>query len=147
MELVRRHLSYANIAATLALVFAMSGGALAATHYLINSTRQINPKVLNALRAGTWHRTALNGQPIGSAGPTGNAGRGAHGKRGRQRQRRQSRGPGQDGKRRQRRQSRGSGQEGKDGKGELAPPARKAAASAAGRAITSHSKLRTGVGL
>jgi hypothetical protein len=27
---MRRHLSYANVAATIALVFAMSGGALAA---------------------------------------------------------------------------------------------------------------------
>jgi hypothetical protein len=31
MERIRRHLSYANVAATLALVFAMSGGAIAAT--------------------------------------------------------------------------------------------------------------------
>jgi hypothetical protein len=46
---MRRRLSYANVVATLALVFAMSGGALAANHYLINSTKQINPKVLKAL--------------------------------------------------------------------------------------------------
>lgn len=31
MEAIGRHLSYANVAATLALVFAMSGGAIAAT--------------------------------------------------------------------------------------------------------------------
>jgi hypothetical protein len=31
MERIRRHLSYANVAATLALVFAMTGGAIAAT--------------------------------------------------------------------------------------------------------------------
>jgi pilus assembly protein FimV len=31
MERIRRHLSYANVAATLALVFAMTGGAVAAT--------------------------------------------------------------------------------------------------------------------
>jgi len=31
MERIRRHLSYANVAATLALVFAMGGGAIAAT--------------------------------------------------------------------------------------------------------------------
>ena len=47
---MRKHLTYANVAATLALVFAMSGGALAAKHYLINSTKQINPKVLKKLR-------------------------------------------------------------------------------------------------
>ena len=44
---MRRHLSYANVATTLALGLAMSGGALAAGHYLINSSKQINPKVLN----------------------------------------------------------------------------------------------------
>jgi hypothetical protein len=31
---MRRHLSYANVVATLALVFAMTGGAFAASHYL-----------------------------------------------------------------------------------------------------------------
>lgn len=45
---MRRHLSYANVVATLALVFAMSGGALAAKHYLVNSTKQFNPKVLKS---------------------------------------------------------------------------------------------------
>jgi hypothetical protein len=47
------HLSYANVTATLALVFAMSGGALAANHYLVNSTEQINPKVLKKLKGAT----------------------------------------------------------------------------------------------
>jgi hypothetical protein len=34
----------------------MSGGALAAKRYLINSTKQINPKVLKALKGnvGPW---------------------------------------------------------------------------------------------
>jgi hypothetical protein len=32
MNSLRKHLSYANIVATLALLFAMSGGALAASH-------------------------------------------------------------------------------------------------------------------
>src|SRR5256885_783740 len=35
---MRRHLSFANVAATLALVLAMSGGAYAAKHYLIASS-------------------------------------------------------------------------------------------------------------
>jgi hypothetical protein len=48
---MRRHLTYANVAATLALVFSMSGGALAAKHYLIDSTKQISPKVLKSLSA------------------------------------------------------------------------------------------------
>ena len=45
---MRRHLTYANVAATLALVLAMSGGALAAKHYLVSSTKQLSPKVLKA---------------------------------------------------------------------------------------------------
>ena len=36
MNPIRRHLSYANVTATMALVFAMSGSALAAKRYLIN---------------------------------------------------------------------------------------------------------------
>src|ERR1700730_9259224 len=72
---IRRHLSYANVAATLALVFAMSGGALAATHYLITSTKQISPKVLHKLRGSRGAK--------GSRGPAGPQGaRGAKGSNG-----------------------------------------------------------------
>lgn len=48
---VHKHLNYANVVATLALLFAMSGGALAAQHYLLNSVSQINPRVLAKLRS------------------------------------------------------------------------------------------------
>ncbi|MFI4990826.1 MAG: hypothetical protein ACHQHO_07930 [Solirubrobacterales bacterium] len=41
-------MNYANVVATLALVFAMSGGALAAKHYLLSSPKQISPKVLKS---------------------------------------------------------------------------------------------------
>jgi hypothetical protein len=81
---MRRHLSYANVAATLALVLAMSGGALAAGHYLINSTRQVNPKVLKKLRGPR----GAKGEPgaTGPQGPSGNQGtagtNGANGKDG-----------------------------------------------------------------
>ncbi len=68
---IRKHLSYANVAATLALVFAMSGGALAATHYLITSTKQISPKVLKSLHGATGARG-----PAGPAGPAGAGGAG-----------------------------------------------------------------------
>ena len=62
--MIRRHMSYANIVATMALVFAMGGGAAyAASHYLITSTKQISPKVLKS----------LTGKP-GPAGPAGTAG-------------------------------------------------------------------------
>ena len=71
----RRHLSYANVVATLALVFAMSGGALAANHYLLTSTRQVSPKVLSALKGKTG--------PAGKAGAVGSAGaQGPEGKAG-----------------------------------------------------------------
>jgi hypothetical protein len=78
---MRRHLTYANVAATLALVLAMSGGALAAQHYLINSTSQINPKVLHKLRGragatGATGKTGATGPAgaQGAQGPQGNPG-------------------------------------------------------------------------
>lgn len=72
---MRRHLNYANVVATLALVFAMSGGALAAKHYLINSTKQINPKVLKKLKGNTGKtgKTGTTG-PQGPAGVNGTNG-------------------------------------------------------------------------
>jgi hypothetical protein len=74
---MRRRLNYANVTATLALFFAMSGGALAAKHYLVNSTKQINPKVLKALKGN-----------VGAPGPTGKEGaagkEGASGKEGKE---------------------------------------------------------------
>ncbi len=78
---IRGRITYANVAATLALVLAMSGGALAASHYLINSTKQINPKVLKKLHGA---RGSLG--PTGSVGPQGIQGpegkRGAKGEKG-----------------------------------------------------------------
>jgi Collagen triple helix repeat (20 copies) len=72
---IRRRLSYANVVATLALVFAMSGGALAATHYLVTSTKQISPKVLKSLK-GAKGTNGINGVAgaAGSQGPQGGAG-------------------------------------------------------------------------
>jgi hypothetical protein len=72
---MRRRLSYANVVATLALVFAMSGGALAANHYLINSTKQISPKVLKKLK-GNAGKNGAPGAPAaaGVTGPVGPAG-------------------------------------------------------------------------
>ena len=69
---IQRRITYANVAATLALVFSMTGGALAAKHYLINSTKQINPKVLKKLK-GKNGKNGTNGA-IGPAGPAGAAG-------------------------------------------------------------------------
>jgi hypothetical protein len=61
-------LSYANVTATLALVMSMSGGALAANHYIINSSRQINPNVLKRLRGPKGPQGP--GGPEGPAGPS-----------------------------------------------------------------------------
>jgi hypothetical protein len=75
---MRRHLSFANVAATLALVLAMSGGAVAAKRYLINSTKQINPHVLASLRGKPGARGAT-----GATGPAGVKGdRGPQGQQG-----------------------------------------------------------------
>ncbi|HEV3072734.1 MAG TPA: hypothetical protein VGY76_15050 [Solirubrobacteraceae bacterium] len=75
IDRTRNRLTYANVTATLALVFAMSGGAYAANKFLITSTKQISPKVLKALKSAP----GKNGAPgtagaAGVQGPTGPAG-------------------------------------------------------------------------
>jgi hypothetical protein len=62
----RRRPGYAEVTATIALVLAMSGGALAASHYLITSTKQIKPSVLRHLKGARGPRGAR-----GSTGATG----------------------------------------------------------------------------
>jgi hypothetical protein len=69
---LRKRMSYANVTATLALFFAISGGALAASHYLITSTKQIKPSVLSALK-GKAGKTGPAG-PQGAQGPAGASG-------------------------------------------------------------------------
>jgi len=69
---IRKRLSYANVAATLALVFSMTGGALAAKHYLISSTKQISPKVLKKLHGANGRKGATGATgPAGARGETG----------------------------------------------------------------------------
>jgi hypothetical protein len=78
---LRKHLNPATGVATMALVFAMTGGAYAASRYVITSTKQISPKVLKSLkgatgasgRAGATGATGVAG-PAGPAGPQGSAG-------------------------------------------------------------------------
>jgi hypothetical protein len=74
----RVHLSPATAIATLALVFAMSGGAYAASKYVITSTKQISPKVLKSLqgKAGAAGKNGANGANgvNGATGPQGPAG-------------------------------------------------------------------------
>ncbi len=74
---IRKRLTYANVAMTLALVFAMTGGAYAASKYVITSTKQISPKVLKALKGAN----GKNGT-AGPAGPAGAAGAGTAGAQG-----------------------------------------------------------------
>lgn len=73
---IRKRLTYANVAATLALVFAMSGGAFAASHYIITSTKQISPKVIKHLK-GKRGKRGKRGKPgpIGQTGATGPQGK------------------------------------------------------------------------
>jgi Collagen triple helix repeat (20 copies) len=73
-SVIRKRLCYANVVATLALVFAMSGGALAAGHYLLTSTSQVSPKVLKALRGKNGMAGAQGAQ--GPQGPRGETGAG-----------------------------------------------------------------------
>ena len=72
---IRKRFTYANISMTLAVMFAMSGGAYAANRYLITSTKQISPKVLKALK-GVNGKNGAGGAtgPAGSTGPAGAAG-------------------------------------------------------------------------
>lgn len=75
---IRKHVSYGNVAMTVALVFVMTGGAYAATKYVITSTKQIKPSVLKQLtgKAGPQGKQGSAGPagPAGSAGPEGKAG-------------------------------------------------------------------------
>ena len=68
----RTHLSPTTVIATLALVFAMTGGAYAAKKYLITSTKQISPSVLKSLQGKAGPAGAAG--PGGPQGPAGAAG-------------------------------------------------------------------------
>jgi hypothetical protein len=77
----RKHVTYANVVATLALVLALGGGTAWATGYIIVSTHQIKPSVLKSLRGNRGPRgyTGANGTngangAAGPAGATGSAG-------------------------------------------------------------------------
>ncbi len=69
---LRKRVTFANVAMTLTLVFAMTGGAYAAKKYLITSTKQISPKVLKSLQGKAGPAGAQG--PAGPAGPQGNPG-------------------------------------------------------------------------
>jgi hypothetical protein len=69
---MKPRITYANVAASLALFFALGGTAIAAKHYLITSTNQIKPSVLSQLRGRTGAAGSQGpGGPQGPAGPAG----------------------------------------------------------------------------
>lgn len=68
----RLHVSPATVIASLALVFAMAGGAYAAGRYVITSTKQIKPSVLAQLKGKAGSAGANGAQ--GPAGPQGAVG-------------------------------------------------------------------------
>jgi hypothetical protein len=72
---IRNRLTYANVTMTLALIFAMTGGAYAASKILITSTKQIKPSVLKQLqgKAGPVGTQGTAG-PTGPQGPAGKDG-------------------------------------------------------------------------
>src|ERR1700753_914760 len=87
MGSIRQHLTYANVVATLALLFAMSGGAIAATGGFTARSRSIKAcvgsggvlKLLNDERCKrgqktvSWNQQGPTG-PAGAPGATGTAG-------------------------------------------------------------------------
>jgi hypothetical protein len=67
-----KRMTPSTLIATLALVFAMTGGAYAASKYVITSTKQISPKVLKSLKGATG--ATGRGGATGATGPAGPAG-------------------------------------------------------------------------
>lgn len=76
MGFLRRHLTYANVVASLALFLALGGAAFAATQLPRNSvgTGQLKPEAVTAGKIAKKTRAQLKGEP-GPAGPQGKTGK------------------------------------------------------------------------
>jgi hypothetical protein len=74
-SLLRNRFGISGVVAVIAFVFAMVGGAWAANHYVITSTKQIKPSVLKALKGmtGAPGPAGANGTN-GAQGPKGDPG-------------------------------------------------------------------------
>jgi hypothetical protein len=79
MDFLRRHLTYANVAATLALFLGLGGAAYAATQLPKNSvgTKQLRNGAVTAAKIAKKTRNQLRGSrgPAGPQGPQGKTGR------------------------------------------------------------------------
>jgi hypothetical protein len=79
VDFLRRHLTYANVAATLALFLALGGAAYAATQLPKNSvgTKQLRNGAVTAAKINKKTRRQLQGSrgPAGPQGPQGKTGR------------------------------------------------------------------------
>jgi hypothetical protein len=87
VDYLRRHLTYANVVASLALFLALGGAAFAATQLPRNSvgTGQLKPEAVTAGKIAKKTRNQLKGAtgPAGAQGPTGKTGaKGAAGAKG-----------------------------------------------------------------
>jgi hypothetical protein len=69
LSVLRNRFGVPGVISVIALVLAMTGGAWAASKYIITSTKQIKPSVLNSLKG----KAGPQG-PAGPAGPQGSAG-------------------------------------------------------------------------
>jgi hypothetical protein len=78
---VRRHATYTNVALTIAVLFAMTGGAYAAKKYVITSTKQISPSVIKKLQ-GKAGAPGTPGAPGAKGAPGEKGERGEKGEKG-----------------------------------------------------------------
>lgn len=81
---LRKRVSYANVAMTIAIVLAMGGGAYAANKFVITSIKQIKPSVVAQLKGKAGKAGPVGSQgPVGPQGPKGeNGAPGTNGKDG-----------------------------------------------------------------